>query len=189
MDVRWSAVTGAVAPYAFTPSELRRAGAFRFAADRDAYLAAHALVRDCAGALLGADPAGLVLTHLCPDCGDAEHGRPIIEGVHVSLSHSRTHVAAAASHTLIGVDIEEADRPEIPDTVLAPGERGDAASRVRRWVLKESLIKVGAANLDGLAGVDLSHVDGEGRFRWRDWDLEVALVDGGRARLGVATTR
>jgi 4'-phosphopantetheinyl transferase len=187
MDVRWSAVTGAVAPYAFTPSELRRADAFRFAADRDAYLAAHALVRDCAGAVLGADPAGLVLTHLCPGCGGTEHGRPIIEGVHVSLSHTRTHVAAAAAGHPIGVDIEEAGRGEIPDTVLAPGERGDAESRLRRWVLKEALIKVGATSLDELAGVDLSQVDADGRFRWRDWALEVSLVDGGRARLGVAT--
>ncbi|GLZ81737.1 hypothetical protein Afil01_65440 [Actinorhabdospora filicis] len=186
MDVRWSAVTDEVAPYAFTPAELRRAESFRFAADRDAYLAAHALVRDCAAALLGADPAVLTLTHLCPDCGDTEHGRPIIEGVHVSLSHTRTHVAAAAADRLIGVDIEETGREDVPDSVLAPGERGDGPSRLRRWVLKEALVKVGATSLDGLAGVDLSHVDTDGRFRWRDWDLDVSLVDGGRARLGVA---
>lgn len=186
MDVRWSAVTGEVAAYAFTPAELRRAAAFRFAVDRDAYFAAHALVRDSAAALLGADPARLTLSHLCPDCGDTEHGRPIIEGVRVSLSHTRTHVAAAAAHVPIGVDIEATGREQVPDSVLAPGERGDGPSRLRRWVLKEALVKVGATTLDGLAGVDLSHVDTEGAFRWREWDLEVSLVDGGRALLGLA---
>ncbi|HEY1179199.1 MAG TPA: hypothetical protein VGF17_23850, partial [Phytomonospora sp.] len=190
MIVRWAAAEPVTAVYAFTALERERAGRFRFDADRVAYLAAHALVRDCAAELLGVPAGGLVLGQRCPDCGRDDHGRPHVEDhgeVNVSLSHTRGFVAAGASRGPVGVDVETVSGHGVPDEVLAPAERaGGELDRLRRWVLKESLIKVGAARLDGLAGVDLSVVDGDGDFAWGGWDLRVAVVASGAAVLGVA---
>ncbi|MEV0650152.1 hypothetical protein AB0I28_33325 [Phytomonospora sp. NPDC050363] len=190
MIVRWAVVEPVVKAYAFTPHELERAGRFRFDADREAYLAAHALVRDCAGELLSADPCALVLRQRCPDCGDADHGRPYIEGAEdacVTLSHTRGFVAAGASRSPVGVDIEPVTERGVPDEVFAPGERtSDPLLRLHRWVLKESLIKVGAASLGSLAEVDLSGVSGSGGFAWGGWSLRTETVAGGAAVLGSA---
>lgn len=190
MIVRWAAVEPVTADYAFTERERSRAGRFRFDADRAAYLAAHALVRDCAAELLGVPATGLVLRQRCPDCGRDDHGKPYLEGfddVQVSLSHTRGFVAAGASRAAIGVDIETVAGQRVPDEVLAPAERaGGPLVRLRRWVLKESLVKVGAARLDGLAGVDLSGVAGDGEFAWGGWELRVAVVADGAAVLGSA---
>jgi len=188
--VRWAAVGPVTGDHAFTALERERAGRFRFDADRDAYLAAHALVRDCAAELLGVPAVGLVLRQRCPDCGREDHGKPYVEGIddlHVSLSHTRGFVAAGASREAVGVDVEVLADQGVPDEVLAPAERADGPLvRLHRWVLKESLIKVGAARLDGLAGVDLSAVTGVGDFVWRGWDLRTELVAGGSAVLGSA---
>lgn len=191
MIVRWAAVTETdPASYAYTPWERGRADAFRFPADHDAYLAAHGLVRECAATLLGTDPAGLVLRQRCPDCAAETHGRPYIEGsdAYVSLSHTRGYVAASAAYLPVGVDIEAATVTDVPDTVFAPAEHGGSPLlRLHRWVLKESLIKVGATRLDELRDVDLSHVTGAGEFRWGAWVLRTELVDDGKAVLGSAS--
>ncbi|GIG65181.1 4'-phosphopantetheinyl transferase family protein [Phytomonospora endophytica] len=189
MIVRWAVAGPVTADLAFTALEREKAARFRFGADRLAYLAAHALVRECAAELLGVPASGLVLGQRCPDCRKDDHGRPFIEGhdgVHVSLSHTRGFVAAAASRTPVGVDIEGVGSA-VPDEVLAPAERAAGPLlRLHRWVLKESLIKVGATRLDELASVDLSVVTGEGGFAWRGWDLRTEAVAGEAAVLGVA---
>ena len=91
--------------------ELDLDACLRFAADRDAYTAAHLLVRACAGALLGVPASSVGLEQQCPRCGGVGHGRPSIAGepgVFVSLSHTRGYVAAVAAtaeaNTVVAVE-------------------------------------------------------------------------------------
>lgn len=151
-----------------TAAELRRAASFRFDRDRRDFLAAHLLVRICASQLLDTPANLLVLNQRCPTCLQSGHGVPSLEGrpgIHVSLSHSRGRVMAAADLKPVGVDIEmRTDMGlEIATQVLAPKEllvlREDGNSRVaflRHWARKEALIKIGRATLETLAQIDLS---------------------------------
>lgn len=133
------------------------------AADRDAYLAAHVLVRAVAAELAGTDPAGLVLTHEC-DCGAPDHGRPGVglDGIHVSLSHARGWVAAIAAESRCGIDVEPVGT--VPDRALTAGERAwageDPVRRTRLWSRKEALAKAGLADIADFWGVDASAADG-----------------------------
>ncbi|MGW6916819.1 4'-phosphopantetheinyl transferase family protein [Kitasatospora sp. NPDC054939] len=152
-----------------TEAERGRAAAFRIEAARTDYLAAHILVRLCAGRLLGLPADRIVLAQECPDCGRSDHGRPFLPDhpeVHVSLSHTRGVVAAAAGPGPIGVDVELAGRgsvPEVLQRVLTPAELRLVEAHpepgrafLRQWVRKEALIKIGRAALDTLARTDLS---------------------------------
>jgi 4'-phosphopantetheinyl transferase len=138
----------------------------RFArpADRDAYLAAHILVRLVAAELAGADPAELTLSHECPDCGPGDHGRPTLTGLdlHVSLSHTRGWVAAIAADARCGIDVEPVGT--VPDRALTEGERdwagSDAVRRTRLWSRKEALAKAGLADVMDFWGVDARDPDG-----------------------------
>ncbi|MFB7615308.1 4'-phosphopantetheinyl transferase family protein [Kitasatospora sp. NPDC056181] len=153
-----------------TPLERERAARFRHDAGRADYIAAHILVRLCAGRLLGVPAAALTLAQNCPDCGKADHGRPYLPDhpdVHVSLSHTNGVVAAAAGHRPIGVDVELTARSgallDVAGRVLGAAELRlveahpePGTAFLRQWVRKESLIKLGRTSLDGLAAVDLS---------------------------------
>jgi 4'-phosphopantetheinyl transferase len=155
---------------ALTAAERDRAAAFRRAVERDSYVAAHTLVRQCAARLAGIDPAAVQLTQCCPSCGGRDHGRPSVRGrtdLYVSLSHSRGVVAAAAGWAPVGVDVElRRDRTLEENLIrhaLAPGEQalvrasddpGDAF--LRQWMRKEALIKVGMTTLGTLSDIDLS---------------------------------
>ncbi|MDN0196788.1 4'-phosphopantetheinyl transferase family protein [Streptomyces sp. S.PNR 29] len=201
-----------------TSVELRRAAAFRFDRDRDDFVAAHLLVRLCAGRLLGVPADTLSLVQHCADCGSREHGKPSLAGlpdVHVSLSHTQGVVAAAVGRQRVGVDVE---RATVPDTVLVAAERvlSDVELRtmrasalpdryfLRQWVRKESLVKIGETRLGDMAKTDLSALpvdtpDGSpclsrhGELYVLDWtddrrDAVAAVVSAGRPRLGVAET-
>ncbi|MFJ5232253.1 4'-phosphopantetheinyl transferase family protein [Kitasatospora sp. NPDC088391] len=152
------------------PYERERAGRFRRAADRDDYLAAHLLVRFCAAAQLGVDPADLAFGQRCPGCGSDAHGRPLLTdrpGTWLSLSHTNGIIAAAAAPVPIGVDVEHLG-PRTTDPaslghVLTPAEAALVRAHpeptrafLRQWVRKEALIKLGRATLDSLPGLDLS---------------------------------
>ena len=199
-----------------TPVEQRRAAALRFARDRDDFLAAHLLVRLCAGRLLDVPADALSLVQHCADCGSREHGKPSLAGlpeVHISLSHTRGVVAAAAGWQRVGVDVERATVPDAPlrvaDRVLSAAETRmmRAAERphrffLRQWVRKESLVKIGELSLGGMAKTDLSglpadipdgppHLSRHGELYVLDWtderrDAVAAVVSAGRPRLGVA---
>lgn len=179
------AATEDVPPTPLTPSEHAHARRLRNEQDRADYLAAHGAVRRCVGALVGVSPDRVNLTHLCPGCGSAEHGRPwavVRDGpvVPVSLSHARGVVAAAAGWQDVGIDVEHMARrqPSGPllDAALGPTERerlaaaaDPAAEFVGIWVRKEALIKVGALRLDALATADLDR--GASTTTWRGWTL------------------
>ncbi|AJP05142.1 hypothetical protein TU94_30665 [Streptomyces cyaneogriseus subsp. noncyanogenus] len=199
-----------------TAAEQRRAAAFRFDRDRDDFIAAHLLVRLCAGRLLGVPADTLTLEQHCADCGSREHGKPSlagVPGVHVSLSHTPDVVAAAAGRQPVGVDVE---RATVSGTalgtagrVLSPQELRTmrATARpdryfLRQWVRKEALVKIGETSLRDMAKADLSALpadvpDGSprlsrhGELHVLDWtderrDAVAAVVSAGRPRLGVA---
>ncbi|MFT4286062.1 4'-phosphopantetheinyl transferase family protein [Nocardioides sp.] len=170
-----------------TEVERARHDRLRLPADRAAYLAAHVLVRAAAAELLGADPAELVLEQRCPDCERTDHGRPAIAGtgLHVSLSHTRGWVAAAAAERPVGIDVERI-RPVSPGVVarmLTESEqewlwRQPDADRAftRLWVRKEALVKAGAGRLADAGRLDVL-AGGEPAVRIADREL-VEWTDG-----------
>jgi 4'-phosphopantetheinyl transferase len=165
--VRWLAVGPAVETAALErlldASERTRADRFRFAVDRDAYIAAHALKR-------------VMLSNEAPIApGEwrfraASGGKPDIDPslgcaeLRFSLSHARGMVACAVGRgDEVGVDVERLDPSlhplETARQVLAPSEvaligalpparRLAAFSRI--WTLKEAYLK---ATGEGLAGL------------------------------------
>ncbi|AQT71207.1 MULTISPECIES: 4'-phosphopantetheinyl transferase family protein [unclassified Streptomyces] len=166
-----------------TRTELDRAGALRSAADRDDFLAAHALVRLCAGRLLGRPAQSLTVVQSCGSC-ERPHGRPrLVEApaTAVSLAHARGWVAAAAADGPVGVDVEAVDGTDVDwrtaEAVCTGKElaalRSDTHPRrafLRQWVRKESLVKVGAGTLDEPARLDVP-VYGQEPPRWHGWRL------------------
>jgi 4'-phosphopantetheinyl transferase len=155
-----------------TPPERRRAGALRHRDDRDAYVAAHALVRECAAQLAGFDAGSLEVVQRCPECRAAGHGKPFLRGhqdVHLSLAHSRRAVVAGAGWAPVGVDVEDVDGtgasttdPGFMASVLTPAEMDGVRSAaephlafLRLWVRKESLVKLGVVTLDTVRHVNL----------------------------------
>lgn len=161
--VRYTAVTGAADPSLLTDAERSRAAALRTPALRAAFVAAHVLVRECAGELAGLDPGQLVVVQRCPHC-DRPHGRPQIRDrpdLHVSLSHTSGFVAAAAACEPCGIDVETV-RPVQPlPAALSVRERqwvdsqpDPAVAFLRLWVRKEALVKAGAGALDRLPELD-----------------------------------
>jgi len=161
-------------------SERERAAAFRRPSDRRDFVAAHALVRLCAAAVLGEGPATLAVVQCCERCGGA-HGQPVLadrSGWHVSLAHASGVVAAAVAPAGVGVDVEGLDTARfahgLPATVMTADElarvtaaasSGEAFLRV--WVRKEALVKLGVADLDRLARVDAAASFPE--LCWLDW--------------------
>lgn len=171
-------LAGPIVPLA--PHETLRAARFRSPEDRRDYLAAHLLVRRAAARLLPAGTPTVRLVQRCTTCGQDGHGRPSADGhpdLHLSLSHARGAVAAAAAWSPVGIDLEPRVRPGPPTGSLWSGTLTAAeqellralddpcAGFLRLWVRKEALVKVGAAALDRLTDVDLSALpldDGHG---------------------------
>lgn len=158
---------------ALTEHERSRAAALRRPGDRADFIAAHLLARQCAATVLDAAADSLTLTQQCAECGEPGHGRPAIAeapGLHVTLSHTRGYVAAAADTAAVAVDVErvlDRDSPERLDglaaSVLTPAERHlvRTAHHPERtfaelWVRKEALIKLDQADLDTLTSIDVS---------------------------------
>ncbi|MEU3007282.1 4'-phosphopantetheinyl transferase superfamily protein [Streptomyces sp. NPDC007020] len=140
---------------ALTEAEQARAARLRSDEDRDDYLAAHLLVRECAAWWSGVPAHRLTLRHLCPGCGSSGHGRPYIEelpGAGVSLSHTRGSVAVAVGAGPVAVDVEDhrratlsqaARREVLTDTeyaAVAADPDPDLAFCLR-WTYKECLVK------------------------------------------------
>lgn len=142
-----------------TPAPLGEAAvarlrALRFPDDRDDFVAARLLAAHVLREA-GSDPvAPAELRQRCDDCG-GPHGRPLpVGGFRVSWSHSHGWVAAAASRSRLGVDVE-AGPGSVLDEALSPSERELLASADRpgdgfrlAWTTKEALAKAGAGRLD-----------------------------------------
>jgi 4'-phosphopantetheinyl transferase len=152
-----------------TAVERERRARLRRPGDRDDFLAAHLVVRQCVGRLLGVAPAEVVIEQRCTTCG-GPHGRPEVAGhpeVRASLAHSAGVVAAAAGTAPLGVDVETVGPVELaPDDVsiafgaaeIAAIEAAPEPGRALRlaWVRKEACLKAGLVELDGLADYDLA---------------------------------
>lgn len=152
-------------------NERERARLARFhreGARRD-FIAAHVLVRLCAGQLLGDVPAGVALAQHCPECRENDHGRPLLTDrpdVHLSLSHTDGVVAAAAGYVPVGIDVERRGQGrgvEVMHRVLTAAELDLVTAHpdpdfafLRQWVRKEALIKIGRTAMDSLGVLDLS---------------------------------
>ncbi len=156
-------------PHLLTEEERARAARFHRESARRDFVAAHVLVRLCAGRLLGVDPARLAFAQHCPACRAAGHGRPLLTDrpdVYLSLAHTDGVVAAAAGHVPVGIDVERRVRgrgAEVMRRVLTAAEFDLVAAHsdpdhafLRQWVRKEALIKIGRTDLDSLGLLDLS---------------------------------
>ncbi|SOD90998.1 4'-phosphopantetheinyl transferase superfamily protein [Streptomyces sp. Ag109_G2-15] len=180
--------------------ERARARAFRHARDRDAYVVAHAALRNVLSVLLGMRADALPLVREpCAGCG-GPHGRPALRtsgvrtpGVHFSLSHSGGLVLVALAGAPVGVDVEGlataqavlsarsalhvAERDEL--TLLPAHER--PAAFTRAWVRKEAYLKGLGTGL--VRDPALDHV-GTGPLPVApapDWTLRDVLVPAGYA--------
>jgi 4'-phosphopantetheinyl transferase len=147
--------------------EAERAARLRAPEDRDAFVAAHLLVRLLAAEVRGTSAGTVGLHQRCDRCGGVDHGRPILDGpdeLGVSLAHSGGWVAAAVAAHPVGVDVEdgrvrggrlspvEALHPAEHDAVRLAGAVGFR----RQWTRRECLVKLGRLSLDETRGVDLS---------------------------------
>lgn len=197
-----------------TPDERRRASAFIDNRRAREFVAAHVLVRIAAGQLIGTAPWELAIVQRCDRCA-GPHGVPRVvshPAVHVSLSHTRGWVAAAAGFQRLAIDVEVVDqhipyRLSIVRKVLSVDEarRIGAATHpeqalLRYWTRKECLVKLGAIGLGQMARVDLTAVGNQQAERtiavpfggrdvsFRDWtsasgDVVGALATEGRRDL------
>jgi 4'-phosphopantetheinyl transferase len=181
--VRFAAVTEVDADLGLlTSAERARHDRLVADADKQAYAAAHVLVRECAAELLGGERGEIVIEQRCDRCDSIEHGAPAVAGaasVRVSLSHTRGQVAAVAATRGCGIDVEKVSRG--PDRALAPrevawvvGQEDAAYAFTRLWVRKEALVKAGhgsmaaAQRLDVLAGD--APADMVGEVRLTQWE-------------------
>jgi 4'-phosphopantetheinyl transferase len=180
------------APVAWlTEAERRRAARFRHEADREAFVAAHLLVRLCAAELLGVPPYSVTLAQHCEVHGPG-HGKPYLpedRSVGVSLSHTRGYVCVAAGKGRVGVDAERVP-PGPLDRMLAgmaltPRERAEASGNedvIRVWARKEALIKRGELTLDELSARE-GDWTGRHLLEWRaEPDILVAAITDTPAR-------
>ncbi|MGH3354000.1 MAG: 4'-phosphopantetheinyl transferase family protein [Nocardioides sp.] len=145
-----------------TAAELARHGRLIAEADKQAYAAAHVLVRECAAELLGTTRDEVRIVQRCARCGKTEHGAPSVAGstLRVSLSHTRGYVAAVAATRPCGIDVETVSRG--PDRALSPREaawvagQDDAAyAFTRLWVRKEALVKAGHGDMAAAQRIDV----------------------------------
>lgn len=170
-----------------TITEQRRADKLVHPADSDAYVAARLLAR-CVIARTSQDQDAdkARISQVCDQCGPGDHGRPVVMSdapseiaVHVSWSHSRLYVLAAAGRRPVGVDIEPAGA-EVPITrrVFTAGERHQIASAAKPelealalWTRKEALVKIGRLRLDSFGTTDVRSTAIFGVAGLRLWTL------------------
>ena len=141
---RWLA--SGLSPSLLAPDEVDRLERYCFVADRERFLAAHALKRRLLGKLLNREPARLRFER---DWA----GKPYLEGqrIHFNLAHSGDWVALAFSSTeSVGIDVEHdgsAVYEELESVVLHPRDQfsptpTSAEDRFyTAWTLKEAISK------------------------------------------------
>jgi 4'-phosphopantetheinyl transferase len=150
--------------------------------DKQAYAAAHVLVRECAAELLGAARGEIVVEQRCERCGSDGHGVPSVAGataVRVSLSHARGYVAAIAATSRCGIDVEKVSRG--PDRALSAreaawvaGQEDAAYAFTRLWVRKEAMVKAGHGSMAAAQHLDVlaedAPADDVGMLRLTQWE-------------------
>lgn len=141
-------------------AEQAAAARFRFAADRHAYIAAHALARQMLSAAGGLPPEAWRFTRTAagkPEL-EAAHGMPWLR---FNLSHTRTLVACATTaRDDLGLDVEDVARapasPALAQRYFAAEEAALLAALpqdrrheafLRIWTLKEAFVKATGAGI------------------------------------------
>ncbi len=176
-----------------SPEETARADAFRFAPDRDRYVAFRGALREVLGRYLDAPPAALIFA-------TGPHGKPHLPGggLEFNLAHSGdAGLLAVSERGPVGVDLETAERTpdhgRLAARVLSARERAtfDAlpadqrrAAFLRVWTRKEAYLKATGEGLSfGLDKISVTlapgdppridHVEGrpDAPARWRLHDL------------------
>lgn len=152
-----------------TPEERDRAAAMRAPAVRNLFVTSRVAQREVLARYLNCPAGRVVVRRECADCGDPEHGRPLVEhGPPYSVSHSGDWVLIAVHGSgLVGVDLELIARQrvaELPLGVYTPAERAVSESLpdadrsacfYRTWTRKEAAAKAVSRGLAiGLATVD-----------------------------------
>jgi 4'-phosphopantetheinyl transferase len=93
--------------------EQSRYEGYRRDVDKQRFLTGRALIRGVAAAELGVSPKDVTIDASCFDCGKP-HGKPKVDGLEVSISHSGDWVALALTEvTPVGVDVEEVRDAEV----------------------------------------------------------------------------
>jgi 4'-phosphopantetheinyl transferase len=144
--------------------EIHAAASRRADVLRHRYVIAHGAVRAILGARLGIDPAAVVLSRHCDQCGDPVHGKPVLpdhRDLWFSLSHSESFaMVAVASGARVGVDIE-IERPrsrldQLAERVLSEEEHAEWSEAepsqrtgvfLARWTAKEAYLKATGAGI------------------------------------------
>lgn len=133
--------------------ERTRYEAYRRDVDKFRFLTGRALIRGVAAAELGKEPKDIVIDSSCFDCGKP-HGKPKVDGLEVSISHSGERVALAVTELApVGVDVEEirdAEVDELARIAFSPGELAAfkavppdqrRAAFFTYWSRKEAVVK------------------------------------------------
>ena len=152
-----------------TAAELDRARRMRSTDHRDAFVAAHVLVRAAAARMLGMHLDDLWIEQACRHCGLSGHGRPELRSrapldttCEITFSHTTRHVMAAAATTRIGVDLEDrSSRVPLDLLALTPEEQASLADvaepndvALRWWTRKEAMVKLGIIEINDFGSVD-----------------------------------
>lgn len=186
-------------------AERQRAARFRFEADRDAYVAAHGLLRLAIASRLGADPAELRLSHRpdekpvlieSPATGSGHRPDAAIPAIDFSLSHIRGCVGCIIAGEIgVGIDIEPTrNPPSQADGLLSPEEivwlrtrptQSAAAEFTTLWCRKEALLKslgprepLGMSRFSAIPGQAIALPAGRG-FSARGMSVTSHLTDDG----------
>ncbi len=157
----WHATTERLLPHlpelvrVLDPEERQRAGRFRFAPDRDRFIAGHGLLRHLLGHALGLAPQAVRMAR-------GAHGKPFLPdgGPHFNLSDTKDAlVVAIGGADELGVDIETVERRTdhemvadhyfTPEEVAYIREGGDQARRrfLTLWTRKEAVLKASGVGI------------------------------------------
>lgn len=91
--------------------------------------------------------------HVCPRCGSAEHGRPVADGVHVSLSRDGGHGVVAIGPVPVGIDVQVAG--SVSAEALAAADLSPADDPTAAWVAAEAAGKLTGQGLVGPPPTDV----------------------------------
>jgi 4'-phosphopantetheinyl transferase len=134
--------------------ELERGERLRRTGARARHLLGAVIMRALMAAALDRPPHAVHIRRVCGACG-GPHGRPVVEGFSLSVSHSADRVVVAASRTgSIGVDVEHVVQSKTVDLLssrtLSASELAEldrvgpelrAWAFTRYWTRKEALLK------------------------------------------------
>ncbi len=124
-------------------AEADRAASYSGPADQGRSLLAAALLRAAAATALGVDPADLHVDRTCEECGKP-HGKPVVAGVEVSVSHAGLLVVVAVGSIPVGIDVERVS--DLADSGFDGG--------VAKWCAAEARTKLGVHDLSTCQHLD-----------------------------------